>query len=142
MKKTFLLFLIALMVISCSDNASTTGNVSLKATAVSTTGKTSLNGRVAATSTVVITDFKLNIGKIKFETDEEDDRHDIDPSHEDVKLTGPFLLDLLDANRPLSQFITSLNVPNAQYEEIKFKFTKSLVEGEMLGKTLSRPKIG
>lgn len=135
MKKTFLLFLIASMVISCSDNASTTGNVNLKATAVSTTGKTSLNGRVAATSTVVITDFKLNIGKIKFETDEEDDRHGIDPSHEDVKLTGPFLLDLLDTNRPLSQFITSLNVPNAQYEEIKFKFTKSLVEGEMLGKT-------
>jgi hypothetical protein len=35
-----------------------------------------------------------------------------------------------------------LNVPHAPYEDIKFKFTKSLVEGEMLGKTLSRPKIG
>ena len=135
MKKTILLFLITLIVISCSDNSSTTGNVSLKATAVSTTGKTSLTGRIAASSTVVITDFKFNIGNIKFETDEADDRHDIDPSHEDVKLTGPFLLDLLDINKPLSQFITSLNVPNAQYEEIKFKFTKSLVEGEMLGKT-------
>lgn len=135
MKKTILLFLIALMLVSCSDNASTTGNVSLKATAVSTTGKTSLTGRVAASSTVVVTDFKFNIGNIKFETDQEDDRHDEDPSHEDLKLTGPFLLDLLDLNKPLSQFITSLNVPNAKYEEIKFKFTKSLAEGEMLGKT-------
>ena len=135
MKKTILLFLITLIVISCSDNSSTTGNVSLKASAVSTTGKTSLTGRIAASSTVVITDFKFNIGNIKFETDETDVRHDFDPSHGDVKLTGPFLLDLLDPNKPLSQFITSLNVPNAQYEEIKFKFTKSLVEGEMLGKT-------
>lgn len=66
MKKTILVFLITLIVISCSDNESTTGNVSLKATAVSTTGKTSLTGRIAASSTVVITDFKFNIGDIKF----------------------------------------------------------------------------
>jgi hypothetical protein len=31
--------------------------------------------------------------------------------NEDVKLTGPFLIDLLDPNNTLSQFITSVNVP-------------------------------
>jgi hypothetical protein len=61
--------------------------------------------------------------------------HDKDPMHEDVKLMGPFLLDLLDPNKPLSQFITSVDVPNAKYEEIKFMFTKSLVDGDMNGKT-------
>lgn len=134
MKKIIFLLLLALIVISCTNDPSTTGNVSLRASAVSATGKTTSTGRLVA-STVAITDFKLNIGNIKFETDEEDVRHSEDPSHEDVKLTGPFLLDLLDPNKPLSQFITSLDVPNAKYEEIKFKFTKSLFAGDMEGKT-------
>lgn len=134
MKKTSILALLIVLASSCTNNPSTTGNVSLRASAVSSTGKTTTTGRVVA-STVAITDFKINIGNIKFETDEEDDRHNENPSHEDVKLTGPFLLDLLDPNKPLSQFITSLDVPNAKYEEIKFKFTKSLVAGDMEGKT-------
>ena len=135
MKKVFILASLVLMASSCSNNApSTGGNVSLKASAVSATGGTSLTARTAA-STVVITDFKVNIGNIKFETDMEDKMYDTDPMHEDVKLMGPFLLDLLDPNKPLSQFITSVDVPNAKYEEIKFMFTKSLVDGEMSGKT-------
>jgi hypothetical protein len=44
------------------------------------------------------------------------------PFHEDVKLTGPFLIDLLDPNNTLSQ-ITSVNVPNAKYE-VEFNFKK------------------
>ncbi|MGL2994804.1 hypothetical protein [Flavobacterium sp. TSSA_36] len=136
MKKHLILAIAALVAISCSNDSSntTSGNVSLKATALSTTGKTSLTGRTAA-STVVITDFQVNIGNIKLETDAEDAMHDKDPLHEDVKFVGPFLLDLLDPNKPLSQFITSVDVPNAKYEEIKFMFTKSLVAGDMYGKT-------
>lgn len=129
--------LLLLIVSSCSNNPdSTSGIVSLKATAVSTTGNGSLTARTSAgTSTVVITDFKINIGKIKFETDIEDVHHSSDPSHEDTKLNGPFLLDLLDANTPLSKLITSVEIPDANYEEIKFMFEKSLVAGDMLGKT-------
>jgi hypothetical protein len=52
----------------------------------------------------------------------EDDRYDMYPFHEDVKLTGPFLIDLLDPNNTLSQ-ITSVNVPNAKYE-VEFNFKK------------------
>lgn len=136
MKKTIFLALVAIIAISCSNDSSTSssGNVSLKATAISSTGKTSLTGRTAS-STLVITDFQINLGKIKFETDVEDEMHDKDPIHEDVKLNGPFLLDLLDPNKPLSQFIASADIPNAKYEEIKFMFTKSLIAGDMFGKT-------
>ena len=133
MKKTSILALLVIMASSCSDNPSTNGNVALKASAVSSTNMTSTTARMA--STVVITDFKINIGNIKLETDIEDDRHDTDSIHDDVKFMGPFLLDLLDPNKTLSQFITSVDVPNAKYEEIKFKFEKSILPGEMEGKT-------
>ena len=133
MKKTSILALLAIMASSCSDNPSTDGNVTLKASAVSSTNMTSATTRIA--STVVITDFKINIGNIKLETDMEDDRYEKDALHEDVKLTGPFLLDILDPNKTLSQIITTVNVPNAKYEEIKFKFEKSIQSGEMEGKT-------
>lgn len=135
MKKISILALLVLAIISCTNDSSSGGNVTLKASAVSSTGKTSLTARTATTSTVVITDFKINIGNIKFETDMEDMMYDSDPMHEDVKLIGPFLLDLLDPNTTLTQIITSVNVPNAKYEEIEFKFEKSIVLGEMEGKT-------
>lgn len=135
MKKISILSLLLFAIISCTNDSSSEGNVTLKATAVSSTGKTSLTARTSAASTAVITDFKINIGNIKFETDMEDMMHDSDPMHEDIKLMGPFLLDLLDPNKTLTQIITSVTTPNAQYEEIEFKFQKSLVAGEMNGKT-------
>ena len=135
MKKFSIFALLAIVISSCTNDSTSEGNVTLKASAVSSTGKTSLTARTAVASTVVITDFKINIGKIKFETDMEDAMHDTDPMHEDIKLMGPFLLDLLDPNKTLTQVITSVTVPNAQYEEIEFKFQKSVVAGEMFGKT-------
>jgi len=133
MKKTAILAIIALTTLSCTQDNTTDGNVTLKASAV--VSNTNLTARTTTDPVVVLTDFKVNIGSIKFETDVEDERHSEDPTHEDVKLNGPFLLDLLDPNTTLSQIITSLSVPDAQYEEVKFKFTPSLVDGEMLGKS-------
>lgn len=134
MKKISILALLVLALSSCTNDSSSEGNVTLKASAVSTSGKTSLTARTAA-STVIISDFKINIGKIKFETDMDDAIYDTNPIYEDIKLTGPFLLDLIDPNKTLTQIITSVNIPNAQYEEIEFKFEKSVVAGEMFGKT-------
>jgi Domain of unknown function (DUF4382) len=138
MKKIAILGLLALFLNSCSKNESTVateGNVTLKASAVSAIGSSSFTGKGAA-STVVLTDFNVNIGKIKLEIDEQSEMHNTkDSIHEDVKLNGPFLIDLLNPNQPLSQVITNLNIPNGQYEEIKFKFEKSLVAGDMSGKT-------
>ena len=137
MNKISILALLVIAASSCSDNQtdSTSGNVTLKASAVSSTGKTSMTARTAVASAVVITDFKINIGSIKLETDSEDVRHTEDPLHEDIKLTGPFLLDLLDPDKTLSQVITSVSIPNAKYEEIKFKFQPSTLAGEMNGKS-------
>ncbi|MFV8342651.1 hypothetical protein [Flavobacterium sp. XS2P39] len=135
MKKTSILALLVIMMSSCTNDPSTSGNVTLKASSFSATGKTSTTARTAA-STVVFTEFKINIGKIKFELDEEDDKYLSNPFYDDdVKLVGPFLVDILDPNKTLTQFITSVNIPNAQYEEIKFKFEKSILPGEMEGKT-------
>lgn len=135
MKNFSILGLLVIIASSCSNNTpSTNGNVALKASAVSTTG-TSLTARTATTSTAIITDFKINVGSIKFDTAKDDVMHEKDSVHEDSKLVGPFLLDLLDPNKPLSQLITSVNVPNAKYEAIKIKFEKSIVAGDMSGKT-------
>ena len=134
MKKISILALLALVISSCTNDSASEGNVTLKASAVSATGKTSLTARTAA-STVVLTDFKINIGNIEFETDIDDAMYSTDPIHDDVKLVGPFLLDLLDPNLTLSPFITAVSVPNARYEEIEFNFEKSTVVGEMNGKT-------
>lgn len=135
MKKISTLALLVIMASSCTNDPSTTGSVALKASTVSTVGKTSLTARSAVASTVVFTDFKINIGNIKFETDEQDESHNTEPEHTDIKLNGPFLLDLLDPNSLLSQSITSVDIPNAKYEEIKFTFEPSLVVGEMNGKS-------
>lgn len=136
MKKILILALLVIMISSCTDNSSTSknGNVTLKASTASNSGLTFSSARMA--STIVITDFKINIGNIKFETDEDDDRYNEEPSHEDVKLTGPFLLDLLDANKTLSQTIASLAIPNAKYEEIKVKFETGIEVGDMFGKSI------
>jgi hypothetical protein len=136
MKKAAILGLLTMFVISCSEDSSSNGNVTLKASAV-TASKPSLTGRLAATSTpaVVITDFQVNIGGIKFETDALDVRHETDPTHEDFKLNGPFLLDLLSPEAALTQIIASVAIPNAKYEEIKFMFVQSTVAGDMQGKT-------
>ena len=104
MKKTSILALLVIMMSSCTNDPSTSGNVTLKASSFSATGKTSTTARTAA-STVVFTEFKINIGKIKFELDEEDDNYNIlDPFYDDdVKLVGPFLIDILDPNNTSSK---------------------------------------
>jgi hypothetical protein len=115
MKKILIVALFVIIICSCTDSssASKNGNISLKASAVSSSGVTFSTARIS--STVFITDFKINIGNIKFETDEDDAHYNKEPSHENVKLIGPFLLDLLDANKTLLQMIASLDIPNAKY---------------------------
>lgn len=125
---------IALLSAACMKSSPVSTNITVKASATSSTGKTSSSGRVAATN-VAITDFKINISKIKFELDEDDDRYNETPEFDDIKLNGPFLLDLLNPDQTLTQIIASVDLPSGTYEEIKFKFDKSTESGEMSGKT-------
>jgi hypothetical protein len=65
--------------------------------------KTSLTARSAVTSTVVLTDFKINIGNIEFETDSRMTDM-ICFLFTKILNLWTFLIDLLDPNNTLSQF--------------------------------------
>ena len=124
----------ALFVACNNDEPSATGTVILKMEAVSSTGST-INGRIKTTT--VIDDFKVNIKEIEFEFDEEDSHFDTDSAFdEDVKLKGPFVVDVLEQNALVEQLITTVNLPNARYEEVEFKLHKNEDAGVMNGKSI------
>jgi hypothetical protein len=122
---------------ACSkDNPAANGTVVLKMGAASPTG-TTINGRTQVTT--VITDFKVSFKEIQFEFDKEDDHFKTDSSfngNEDTKLKGPFVLDVAEQNAFVQQLITTVNVPNARYEEVKFKLHKNTDAGAMNGKSI------
>lgn len=120
---------------SCSSNdPAANGTVALKMEASSTTGS-SISGRKLTTT--AITDFKVSLREIKFEFDESDDHYKTDSAFdEDVKLMGPFLVDLMEPNGFVEQVVTTVNLPNARYEEVEFIFHKSTDTGDMNGKSI------
>ncbi len=126
----------AIFFIACSDDEpAANGTVALKMTAASPTGSTISSGRTNATT--VITDIKISIREIEFEFDEDDSHFQTDSSFdEEVKLNGPFVLDILDQNAFVEQLITTIDLPNAVYEEVKFKLHKNTDAGDMNGKSI------
>ena len=120
--------------VGCSNNdPAANGTVILKMNATSPTGST-INGRTQATT--VITDFKVSIREVEFEFDKEDSHFKTDSSYDDIKLKGPFVLDVLEQNAFVEQLIASVSVPNARYEEVEFKLHKSTTSGVMNGKSI------
>lgn len=130
-----MVLLASTMLVSCNnDDPAATGTAILKMEASSSTGST-INGRIKTTT--VITDFKVSIKEIEFEFDEEDEHFKTDSSfNEDVKLKGPFVLDVLEQNTFVEQLITTVNLPNARYEEVEFKLHKNTDVGAMNGKSV------
>jgi hypothetical protein len=117
-----------------NDDPAANGTVNLKMNATSPTGST-INGRMQATT--VISDFKVSIREIEFEYDEADSHFDTDSSfNDDVKLKGPFVLNVMEQNAFVEQLITTANLPNARYEEVEFKLHKNTDAGEMNGKSI------
>lgn len=134
-KLVTLMLLGSTLFVACNnDEPAANGTVILKMDAASATGNT-ISGRTKTTT--VITDFKISIREIEFEFDEEDAHFKTDSSFsEDVKLKGPFVLDVLEQNAFVEQVITTVNVPNARYEEVEFKLHKSTDAGAMNGKSI------
>lgn len=120
---------------SCSSSdPAPSGTVALKMEATSSTGST-ITGRKLATT--AITDFKISLREIKFEFDEADAHYKTDSMYnDDVKLMGPYIVDVMEPNGFVEQMITSVNLPNAQYEEVEFIFHKSTDVGDMNGKSI------
>jgi len=134
-KSIFAICLFTLAMTSCSNDESG-GGVAIKAKASYTNP---VSGKTA--SGVVLNSFVVNLKEIKFELDEShiDDANtssDDDGSYDyqdEVKLLGPFQLDLLNITAPL----TFVDLPNGKYEEVKFKMDKNEVASDpMFGKSI------
>lgn len=137
LQKTFHLLslcLLSLLSISCSNDESSNNdvNLSIKAKATNTFNQS----RNAINATVTISEFILNIKEIELEFD--DDYNEIDTdgyvdSDDEIELQGPFELDLLSG----TSNIISLEVPEANYEEIEFEFDKNTdASSNMFNKTI------
>lgn len=136
MAMAMMMILGSLFIACTKDEPAAIGAVALKMDAASSTGST-INSRVQATT--IITDIKVSIREIEFEFDTEDAHFKVDSSFnsaKDVKLKGPFVLDIFEQNAFVEQLITTVNIPNAQYEEIEFKLHKSTDAGVMNGKSI------
>jgi hypothetical protein len=107
----------------------TSANIAVQATASPLTAAESQQGRI------VITDFRVNMKEIEFEFDKEESRSTTDVAIKDVKLKGPFEIDLLSPSGSLSALIATVELPNAKYEEVGFKTHKG-TSGVMLDKAV------
>ncbi len=135
-----LAFSAGIVLLGCSNNADPTASsaVSLTMSAATANGQTTINGRVA--TAVTLNSVTVNLREIEFEFDEEDKHFKKDSSYredKETKLKGPFIVDLMNAGGFVDQAITSIDVPNAKYEKVKFKLAPSTASGTMNGKSIS-----
>ncbi|MDP2089781.1 MAG: hypothetical protein Q8J84_10325 [Flavobacteriaceae bacterium] len=117
---------------SCSKDE-VSGNVSLKAKSInnSTANKLLFNSKNATAFT--ISSFKINIGEIEFEIEDQDDsKEDL---YGDFELKGPFELDLSNGNLTID--ITTVELPDNVYSEIEFDLKKSTnANSALFGKSI------
>lgn len=129
----FLAGALALGAMACGESEpSPTGTVTLKAAATTSGATASTNGRYLAA--VQLTDFKINMKEFEFEID--DDKAE-KTTYKDLKLKGPFEIDLLNETTPLTEVLGISELPNGRYEDIEFKIGKGSVAGSsMYGKSV------
>lgn len=116
--------IISMTLVSCNkDNESPVGSVTLKA---STSGGNSFTqgGRIGGKTEaeIIITDFQISIRDVYFKTDVDSDGKADDST--DVAFRGPYQLDLLNGADAVTQTIGTADVPNGEYNEMRFKFHK------------------
>jgi hypothetical protein len=142
-KSLFTVGALALGLIACGDDAENpNSNVSIIAKA-SVGGTTTSNSGARMLSGVVLEEFKINIHEIEFEYEEPEMETDAEEDawenvYEDVKLKGPFEVNLLsESGAALDQLLTSTSIPNGNFEEIEFKLHKNEDAGSaMYGKSV------
>jgi len=135
----FLAFVLGILWTGCATNAdpSATSSVAVTMSAATTTGKTTIGGREA--TLVGLTAVTVNLREIEFDFDHEDSHFKKDSAYKDdkeAKLKGPFIVDLMNANGFVDQAITSIALPNANYEKISFRLAPSTAAGDMSGKSI------
>ena len=137
---------LALGIGGCEDKNDPDPNTQLTLVAKSTvpsSSTSSTGGRIS--SGVVLESFVVNIREIELEFDEPENESETEGEdgamkhvYEDVKLKGPFVVDLLSQEGiGAVQQLASTSVPNAVYEEIEFKLHRNDVSGDpMQGKSV------
>lgn len=121
--------LLFVLMISCSNDDNSQGNtVNIIAKATYSPSASRMGSNSVQNATVLLSSFKINIKEIEFEFAEinDDDNDDSDDDgyfdgDDEFELNGPFELDLLNQNDP----ITSVTIPNGIYEEVEFSLDKS-----------------
>jgi hypothetical protein len=142
-KSLFMVGALALGLTACGDDAENpNSNVSIIAKA-SVSGTTSSNSGGRLLSGVVLDEFKINIREIELEYAELETENDAEEEayeniYEDLKLKGPFEVNLLsESGASLDQMLTSTSIPNGNFKEIEFKLHKNEVSGSpMYGKSV------
>ena len=80
--------------------------------------------RSAVVSEVAVESFTINIKEIEFEFD--DDNHNNGLTYSEIKLKGPFEINLVEEGAGnVITLISDLNLPETGYDEIEFEFDKN-----------------
>ncbi len=111
------------------DVKRSSANLSVEATASQLSATESKQGRI------VISNFRINMKEVEFEFDKSDARSTSEVTIKDVKLKGPFELNLLSPSGSLNALAATVELPNAMYEAVTFKTHKG-TSGVMLDKAV------
>ena len=124
--------LLGLIILSSCEKDIQGSGVTVEATSTALTAEESSEGRV------VVSDFIINMKEIKFDkldSGSDDESADDESVYRDVKLEGPFELDLLNTDGPVSALGATIDVPEGIYKEIEFDLHKG-TSGKMAGKSI------
>jgi len=120
-KTAIIPIILALVFMSCEKEKQ--GGLTLKfAGSATQTGLTIKSDNVNA---VIVESFKINIGEIELEFD--DDVYISGYGYDDeIELKGPFEVDLIkNGDALVTTIVSNVELPDGRYEEIEFKFEKS-----------------
>lgn len=118
--RTAILISIAVFLYSC-DKDIKNGNAALKFQGVYNQSPIK---KSAALNDVVIESFTINVKEIEFEFDDDNDDNGL--TYSEIKLKGPFEIDLVkDGRAKVVTLINNLNLPEKGYDEIEFEFDKN-----------------
>lgn len=130
-RNLFMVGALALGLVACGDDAENP-NANVRLLTKASLGSVATNsGARVLSSGVILDEFKINIREIEFEyvdleTENDAEEEAYENVYEDIKLKGPFEVDLLsESGAALDQILTSTSIPNGDFEEIEFKLHKN-----------------
>lgn len=132
LKFVFGFIFLAIAIISCSKDESTSKNSGVVALNAKATYNAAARLNARANS-IAISSFIVNLKEIEFEFNDDNENNDDDLTSDfgfddDLKLNGPFQLNLLNAPATL----TIAELPNGVYEEIEFKLDKNDIASNLM----------